>query len=202
MITYGRIMTAACSVRNINGRLFRGTVSSVKRGVKMTVKELIGLNMMITDVEITVRKNGSVLIDQLNIGCAEGVKPPYPTQVPIEERYAGTLDTTRRKDAHYVPKSINSWDDGKDYWEIKVNRIPEKWLNLEVTSWEVWPAPGVGDNPRRYRNNNFHGQRIRMDVLPSGESLAIKEPKRQQVPEEQLEGQMSIADWEYEVMNI
>ena len=63
-------------------------------------------------------------------------------------------------------------------------------------------APYVGDNPRRYRNTNFHGQLLKVTALPSGESLAVKEPKRQQDHEEQLEGQMSIEDWNYEVMEI
>lgn len=43
----------------------------------MTVKELIELNQMITDIEITVRKGGTVLLDQLNIGPAEGIEPPF-----------------------------------------------------------------------------------------------------------------------------
>ena len=60
----------------------------------MTVRELIELNMMITDIEITVRKNGG-LLDQLNIGPAEGIKPPYPTMVPKEERWVGNLSRDR-----------------------------------------------------------------------------------------------------------
>lgn len=169
----------------------------------MTVKELIELNQMITDVEITVRVNGtSYIIDQLNIGCAEGVKPPYPTQVPKEERYIGNQSVSCKKDAHYIEKSINSWDDGKDYWQLKINRIPEKWLDLQVCSWNVAPASWCGGNPRRYRNGNFHGKRIEITTLPSGESLEVKEPKQQAPQDEQLEGQMSIEDWQYEVMEV
>ena len=48
----------------------------------MTVRDLIERNGMITDLEITVRKDGGLLLDQLNIGCSEGVKPPYPTSTP------------------------------------------------------------------------------------------------------------------------
>ena len=168
----------------------------------MLVRELIDLNMMITDVEITVRKNGTALLDQLNIGCERGVKPPYPTMVPKEERYIGNISLSTKSEAKYIPKSINSWDDGQDFWQVKTKRIPEKWLDLEVHSWEVWPASYMGDNPRRYRNGNFHGQRINIIALPSGESLEVKEPKRQQAEDEQLEGQMTIDDWEFEVMDI
>lgn len=171
----------------------------------MTVRELIELNQMITDIEITVRINGSLLLDQLNIGPAEGEKPPYPTRVPRERRWAGNMskhDETMFRDAAYIPKSINAWDDGKDYWQVKPNRIPAKWLDLEVYSWEVWPASTVCySSPRRTNgklnltNVNFHGERINIIALPSGESLEVKEPKPKQTESEQLEGQMGIEDF-------
>lgn len=174
----------------------------------MTVKELIELNQHITDVEITVRKDGSALLDQLNIGPAEGIKPPYPTKVPKEERYVGNMSISTKRDAHYIDKSINAWDDGKDYWQVKVNRIPNKWLDLEVISWGVWPASTVvygasrrNDYGNSHKNVNFHGQRLYADVLPSGQKLEVPEPKTEQV-DEQLDGQMSIDDWDYEVMKI
>lgn len=164
----------------------------------MRVKELIELNAMITDLEITVRKDGSLMWDQLNIGCSEGVKPPYPTRVPKEPRYAGNINISDDKlyrDAVYLPKSINSWDDGKDYYQILTGRIPAKWLELEVYSWEVWKASGVGTtNPRRYHNNSFHGQLMKIVALPSGENLEV----RQSQPEargDDLPGQMSITDF-------
>lgn len=77
----------------------------------MKVKDLIELNAMITDLEITVRKGGNLLLDQLNIGPSEGVIPPYPTRVPKKEEYANSLNqhTDKYKDAAYIPKSINSW---------------------------------------------------------------------------------------------
>lgn len=162
----------------------------------MTVKDLIELNAMITDLEITVRKGGNLLLDQLNIGCSEGVILPYPTRVPKEAKYAENLcrtDEKMFKDAAYIPKSINSWDDGKDYYEIKVNRIPAKWLELEVYSWEVWKASSVATtSPRRYHNNNFQGQLMRIVALPSGEKLEVKEPEK---TEEGLPGQMNIEEY-------
>lgn len=166
----------------------------------MTVKELIELNQMITDVEITVRVNGSALLDQLNIGPAEGIKPPYPTMVPKEERYIGNISIATKREAHYINKSINAWDDGKDYWQVKPDRIPKKWLDLEVYSWSVWPASSVTyHSPRRKTGNstnvNFHGQRLNVVVLPSGASLTIREEKPKQMTEQQLEGQSDIFDF-------
>ena len=158
----------------------------------MTVKEMVETNMMVTDLQVTVRKDGSALLDQLNIGCAEGVEPRYPTMVPKEERYIGTPNMENRKKAKYLPKSINSWDDGKDYWEVKVNRIPDKWLDLVVYSWEVWPASHLGDNPRRYRNGNFHGQRLNITALPSGASLDMPKEKTNENTED--DGQLTIFD--------
>lgn len=168
----------------------------------MTVRELIELNQMITDIEITVRKNGTALLDQLNIGPAEGIKPPFPTMVPKEERYIGNMSRETKREAYYIDKNINAWDDGKDYWQIKPGRIPKRWLDLEVYSWEVWPASTAvygasrrNDYGHSHKNINFHGQRLIVTVLPSGESLEVKE-KKQIDQEEQLEGQMSIEDWE------
>ena len=162
----------------------------------MKVKDLIELNAMITDLEITVRKDGNLLLDQLNIGPSEGVVPPYPTRVPKEAKYAENLcrtDEKMFKDAAYIPKSINAWDDGKDYYEIKVNRIPAKWLELEVHSWGVWKASSVATtSPRRYHNNNFQGQLMRIVALPSGEKLEVKEPEK---IETGLPGQMNLEDY-------
>ena len=162
----------------------------------MKVRELIELNQMIVDAEITIRENGSALLDQLNIGLAEGVKPPQPFRVPRRPEYKRMFarnDDQFYKDAAYITKSINSWDDGKDYWQVKINRIPAKWLDLEVFAWEVWPASTV-HVPHRYRNVNFHGQRINIVALPSGQVMEIKqEPKNEH--DEQIEGQMNLADF-------
>ena len=158
----------------------------------MTVKELIELNQMITDVEITVRKNGNALLDQLNFGPSEGVKPPHPMMVPIEERYIDNIGNSYRREAYYIPKSINAWDDGKDYWQVKPERLPKKWLDLEVYAWEVWPASQVcTTSPRRGRNVNFHGQRINIVALPSGEKLEIVKAKPEK---EEDDDQMTLAE--------
>lgn len=171
----------------------------------MKVRELIELNQMITDVEITIRQNGTLRLDQLNIGPERGEKPRYPTRVPIKPEYAGLndiYDNKKYREAVYIPKSINAWDDGKDYWQVKPNRIPEKWLELEVYSWEVWPASSVCyTSPRRGRTQ-FHGQRLNITALPSGQKMEVTEPKPKQEQTEQLDGQMSIDDWNYEVMEV
>ena len=176
----------------------------------MKVRELIELNQMITDIEITVRKDGG-LLDQLNIGPAQGIKPPFPTRVPKEEKYLrnyGLGDPQMYRDASYIDKSINAWDDGRDYWQIKPERLPKKWLELEVTSWEVWPASCVvygasrrNDYGHSHKNNNFHGQRINIETIANGERLEIPEPKVAK-EDDQIEGQMAIEDWKFVTMKI
>lgn len=171
----------------------------------MTVRELMQLNQMITDAEITVRKNGSALLDQLNIGPAEGIRPRYPQMVPKEEKYVGNMSLETKREAYYIDKSINAWDDGKDYWQIKLNRIPQKWLDLEVVSWEVWPASTISHGRRtnydlNFKNVNFHGQRIKITALPSGEQLVIKEQKPKEPAAD--DDQMTFEDWGIEIMEI
>ena len=136
--------------------------------------------------------------------CFQIIKPPYPTMVPKEERWVGNLSMETKREAHYIDKNINAWDDGKDYWQIKPDRIPKKWLELEVTSWGVWPASIVvygssrrNDYGHSHKNINFHGQRIWIEAKASGERLEVPEPKEK--TDDQLEGQMRIEDWKYEV---
>jgi hypothetical protein len=115
--------------------------------------------------------------------------------VPAKEEYAGSLaqHTDKYKDALYIPKPINAWDYGKDYYQLLTNRVPAKWLELEVYSWEVWKASTVGTtSPRRYQNNNFQGQLMKIVALPSGEKLEVKEPEK---TEAGLPGQMNIEEY-------
>ena len=176
----------------------------------MTVQELISLNQMITDIEITVRVGGSALLDALFIGPAVGEKPRYPLTVPKDRRYIGNMSVEYRKEAKYIAKSVNAWDDGKDYWQVKPSRIPKGWGDLEVYSWEVWPASTVCyTSPRRQtgidtksKNVNFHGQRINIVALPSGEELPDPEQKKHTAAEsEPLAGQMSLEDFMKEEQN-
>ena len=156
----------------------------------MTVRELIELNQMIVDAEITIRDAvGRHMLDQLNIGPSEGIKPPYPTRVPKHPdwwKQQARSDDKYYKDAAYIVKSINSWDDGKDFWNVKPDRIPKKWLDLQVVSWETFPASSVGVSRRsdatgKFQNVNFHGERIRIETVPSGQDMTVKEVKE---PEE------------------
>ena len=168
----------------------------------MTVKELIELNQMITDIEIIVRVKGTALLDALFIGPAIGEKPPHPWRVPKERKYVGNFCKESQKEAQYIAKSINSWDDGKDYWQVKIDRIPKGWGDLEVYSWEVWPASCVCyTSPRRQtgidtksRNVNFHGQRINIIALPSGETLPEPEEKKPKA-DKQIDGQMNLDEF-------
>ena len=168
----------------------------------MTVRELMELNQMITDVNIEIRRDGTRLLDALFIGCAEGVKPPFPVKVPESEQYINSLSF--RKEARYIAKSINAWDDGKDYWQVKPDRIPKAWLGLTVFSWEVWQASSLGINPRRRSgtgratNVTFHGQRLNVIALPPGAVTveALVEQMNDSAPkQDQIEGQMNIEDF-------
>ena len=168
----------------------------------MTVRELIELNCMIADAEIMIRKNGQQLVDCLKIGPEIGTKPPYPLRVPKKPEYINSpnrMNDNFYKDATYIKKSINSWDDGKDYWEIKVDRIPKRYLDLTVYSWEVWPGLYGWGNRRRYKdggiNNNFHGQRINIVALPDGQQLPEPEPREKKPQPEADSNQMTIDDW-------
>lgn len=163
----------------------------------MTVKDLIDLNQMIVDVEIEIRKDGHRLVDALMIGCERGKKPHQPIKVPIDDRYIDNL--TMRREANYIDKSINAWDDGKDYYQIKWQRIPERWLNLEVYSFEIWPASTFG-NPRRRtgkaKNVNFHGQRINIIALPGGETQITKQIKNEKPREKsEFDAQMTVEEF-------
>lgn len=155
----------------------------------MKVRELLELNPHIVDIEITVRRNGNMLVDFLAIGPDAGVEPPYPMMIPDKE---GAFNGPKHK-AKYIRKSINAWDDGKDHYGLMLNRIPAKWLELEVYSWDSlhvysphhWrePHPGMFD---------FRG--IAITALPSGESLEVKTnaEKNEDLDENgQLIGQMS-----------
>ena len=165
---------------------------------------------MITDVEITVRDHGSTLLDQLNIGPARGIKPPYPTRVPRDRKYAGTCqqhNDQMYRDAAYIQKSLNSWNDGKEYWQVKPNRIPKAWLDLEVYSWDLRSASCF--TPRRScpsgvgRNVNFHGEQINIVALPSGQELSIKTKEKEKTETgdpDMIEGQMSLDDWNYDTI--
>ena len=160
----------------------------------MTVKELIELNQMILDIVIEVRKDGALLLDKISIGNDVGKKPPYPTRVPCKPEYANSLNKYVDgyfKDATYIRKSINTREDGKEYWQTKWNRVPAKYLDLEVYSWSVWPAyRGIEHN--KYRE----GERITITALPNGQTFI--RPERAEKPEkapEEDKNQMTIDEW-------
>ena len=52
-----------------------------------------------------------------------------------------------------------------------------------------------------HKNVNFHGQRINIVALPSGESLQIEEPKVTK-PATEDDDQMTFEDWGIEVIEI
>lgn len=159
----------------------------------MTVRELLETNMMLCDVKITLRNKDSWLLNQLNIGPDYGVKPPYPTQVPVEEKYVGNLSESCRKDAIYIRKNINSYDDGKDYFQLCLNRFPKGWLDLEVFSWHY----GFAYDGHHQRQKPVDGwQAIKIDARRYEDTLVVlEEPKALVQKSEQLDGQMDITEW-------
>ena len=164
----------------------------------MTARELISLNQMITDIEMEIRRDGTRLLDCMLIGPAIGIVPRFPRTVPktyeLANDICATMDKQRRKQAIYNTKSINSMDDGKGYWQVKLERIPKKWLELTVFSWEVWPASTVGC-PHRHGTASWHGQRLNIVLLPAGEDVRIQEDKPKPAQDDQIEGQIDIFDF-------
>ena len=161
----------------------------------MTVKELLETNMELVDVRITLRNKDGWLLNELNIGPDYGVVPPYPQRVPKNESYAGTLSDCNKKDAVYIRKNINSYDDGKEYFQLCLNRFPKGWLDLEVFSWHQAHVY----SPHHHRQVppgefNFHGITIRA-IRYEDTLIELEEPKAIEHKQEQLEGQMDIFDF-------
>lgn len=160
----------------------------------MKLRELIELNQNITDLELYIREGGSSLVDYYAIGLDSGIKPPFPMKI-----HPGTKG---EKEGTYIHKSINAWDDGKEYWQTKVNRIPESLLDLEVYAWcnrHVYRP----HHPRSFVNPSDAYEKYQVTLLPSGElpklkEVKVKEPKEKTVAaqvDEQLPGQTSIYDF-------
>ena len=153
----------------------------------MTVRELIELNQKICDLVIEVREDGK-LIDYYAIGYAM-YKPRYPMRVPRKPEYhpANRMDDSRYREGTYKPVSINTIDDGKDYWQVKVKRVPEYYLNLQVRDWDCTIAySGIG---RRGRGGSFDGKKIYVTALPNGTPPPAEEKPK---ANEQMEGQITL----------
>lgn len=155
----------------------------------MTVKELIELNANITDIYIEVRnypENGQIL-DAYFIGPDAGVVPPYP--------FEWSKSTAKHGKAKYVRKNINAYDDGRDYFEIKADRLPAYYLNLNVYSWrhsEVYRSHHQRDDLSRSM------EAIRITTYAPGagqEPPKEKYDSKQDLDENgQLKGQLSFED--------
>lgn len=88
----------------------------------MTVEELISLNPNIGDVVVEVRDDGR-LVWEYRFGKKVGDVKPH---------HFGGENTEIRKKMTFSPKPINAKDTGKEYYQILVDRIPEKVRKLEV----------------------------------------------------------------------
>ena len=156
----------------------------------MTVRELIELNQMICDLVIEVREGGGRLIDYYAIGDAM-YKPKYPMRVPRKPEYfdSNRFDDTRYREGTYKPVSINTFDDGKDYWQVKVKRVPEYYLNLQVYSWDCTRAySGIG---MRGKVGSFEGKKICVIALPNGTPPPAEETPKPKA-DEQMAGQITL----------
>ena len=58
------------------------------------------------------------------------------------------------RDALYIDKAINARDEGKDYFEIKLNRFPKGWLDLEVYDWSTSPASSLDHDFMNHRSRD------------------------------------------------
>ena len=159
----------------------------------MTVQELISINQGITDICIEVRIDGCALLDALHIGLDFGAEPPYPQMVPIDRAHVGNQCLSAKKKAKYIRKSINAWDDDKDYWQIKTNRIPKEWLDLEVYSWRNWHVYKPR-HPRYAFGGSDAYDGIQIVALPKGDRMPDIVPERQLKVERTDDGQMSLFD--------
>lgn len=161
----------------------------------MTVRELLDTNMGIVDVKITLRNKDGWLLNELNIGPDYGVVPPYPQRVPKEERYAGNYSEDTKKDAVYIRKNINTYDDGKEFFQLKLGVFPKGWLDLEVYSWHyshVYPA----HHTRKVPPGQFVFEGISITAQRYEDTLVVlEEPKALVQKSDQLEGQMHITEW-------
>ena len=163
----------------------------------MTVEELISANNNITDVCIEVRVDGCALLDALHIGLDYGVEPPYPQMVPKDRRYVGSQSLDSKRKSTYIRKSINAWDDGRDYWQVKPNRIPKAWLELEVYSWQNWHVY-KGRHPRSSTNPNGSYDGIQIIALPAGEHMMRMPEERELKSEPTNLDQITLFDMEGE----
>lgn len=157
----------------------------------MKVFELISINQSITDVTIEIRVEGCALLDALHIGMDYGVKPHFPLMVPINWKHIGNQCMTAKKESKYIRKSINAWDDGKDYWQIKTNRIPKAWLELEVFSWSYGHV-FKSHHPRSSGGGSDAYEGIRIVALPAGDEKVFFEESEAPKKQMQIDGQINL----------
>ena len=156
----------------------------------MTVRELLELNGFITDVRIEARLESGQLVDELLIGLDFGIKPPFPCMVPIDINHVGS---NQKQEARYIHKSINAWDDGKDYYQIRLDRFPKSWLDLEVRSWKQAHVY-TKHHPRSGHSTNDHYEGLDITVLYNYGKIA-RPVNKENLHETKDDNQMTITDW-------
>ena len=136
----------------------------------MTLRELVTTTHTLGEIDIEIRDKKGILIDSIQIGSRV-----------TEDRIGGHEQEPRWK---CIRKPVNLKETGKDYWGTIITAIPKKYLDSEVTFWQLWKG---------FSLNNGLWQFYELHVVILGvdkyiETTVTEEP-------EQLQGQMSIEDF-------
>lgn len=140
----------------------------------MTIKELIELNDYIGDITVTIRDSeGKNKIQEYHIGVNAGIIPVYHDDKDVYEEI-----------------EINTFDKGKDYYQILVSRVPKQILELRVFAYRIWGSY------RRYLSASHGLEHVHITVRQgeNAKTPVIKE-KSQEAKKEELEGQINLEDF-------
>lgn len=152
----------------------------------MTIRELAEHNQLICDIEIDVRNAGH-LENRYRFG--DGAKYYSGDNSPM---FSGGKTF---RDITVVDKTeINAHDMGKDYYQVKLNRIPKRFqsvLDEDVCSWNLSHA---------YRGlSSFYASakclHVTIDAGWMAQPFESETEEKHSAKDEQLEGQSNIFDF-------
>lgn len=141
----------------------------------MTIRELAETNQSIFDIDVTIRNNG-LLQHKYRFGGGASYQPgDYDFFGKLENHV--TVDNTK----------INSLEINREYFELKLSRIPKKYqplLDREVFSWNL-------NNAYRDRDCRYDGAR-KLDVTVDDGRLMAPIRESTGDKENQIDGQISM----------
>ena len=150
----------------------------------MTIRELAEHNQLICDIEIEVRNAGHL---EHVYRFGDGARYYPGDNSPMFQKGKTFRDITD------VDKTeINAHDMGKDYYQVKLNRIPKKFqfiLDEELCSWNITHA---------YRGlSSFYAEAKKLLITIDGawQSQPVESEEKTAAKNEQLEGQTNIFDF-------